>query len=161
MNDRDATDDLFEPSLRGVARRPRELGSRPWRLRSQFYVAFFGGALAVAAIAWFNSERLGMPASAKRWIPLIGLAGLVASVVAAVMVGTDFSGAQRLIVRVSGVAAFGLLYLLQRTPDRVYHAFGEGDEDAIYDSLWTPGLAATFGLGIVQALVLVAALETT
>lgn len=158
MTEPDARDDLFQPSLRGVARKPREEGNRPWRLGSQFYVAFFGGPLAVAAIAWFNSERLGMPTSARRWIPVVGLAGLVASVVAAVAADTDFGGAQRLIVRISGVAAFGLLYLLQRAPDRVYHAFSEGDEDAIYDSLWGPGLAATVGLGIVTAIVLAVAL---
>ena len=158
MNEQNARDDLFQPSLRGVARKPREEGNRPWRLGSQFYVAFFGGPLAVAAIAWFNAERLGMPSSARRWIPAIGLAGLVASVVAAVAIDTDLGGAQRLIVRIAGVAAFGLLYLLQRAPDRVYHAFNEGDEDALYDSLWGPGLAATFGLGILQAIILAAVL---
>jgi hypothetical protein len=159
MNEQDARDDLFQPSLRGVARKPREVGSRPWRLGSQFYVAFFGGPLAVAAIAWFNSERLGMPASTRRWIAATGVAGLIASVAAALVIETDFGGAQRLIVRIAGVVAFGLLYLLQRAPDRVYHAFNDGDEDDLYDSLWGPGLAATFGLGILQAIILAVAIE--
>jgi len=158
MNEPEPRDDLFTPSLRGVVRKPRTEGSRPWRLGSQFYVAFLGGALAVAAIAWFNSERLGMRPSTRRWIPVIGIAGCIASVLAAVATGADLGGAQRLAVRVGGVATFGALYLLQRAPDRVYHAFTEGDDEVLYDSLWIPGLAATIGLGIVQALLLAAAL---
>ena len=149
--ERAPNDDLFQPSLRGVRRKRLAEGERPWRLGSQFYVAFFGGPLAVAAIAWFNARRLGMP-SARTWlIPAVGLAGLVATIVAALVVDADLGDSQRLVARIAAVATFGVLYLLQRAPDRVYHAFADGDdEEHMYDSLWGPGLAATFGLGILQ-----------
>lgn len=143
-------DDLFQPSLRGVQRKKPAEGERPWRLGSQFYVAFFGGPLAVAAIAWFNARRLGMPLSRTWMIPAAGVAGLVATIVAALVVDADLGDSQRLVGRIAAVATFGVLYLLQRAPDRAYHAFADGDEDTMYDSLWGPGLAATFGLGILQ-----------
>jgi hypothetical protein len=158
--ERAGSDDLFEPSLQGRRRKPLAEGERPWRLGSQFYVAFFGGPLAVAAIAWFNARRLGMPSSRTWLMPVAGLAGLVATVVAAIVVDADLGESQRLVARIAAVATFGVLYLLQRAPDRVYHAFADGDEDDIYDSLWGPGLAATFGLGIVQLIILAAFLET-
>ncbi len=144
-------DDLFEPSLTGRARpRPPE-GERPWRLGSQFYVAFFGGVLAVAAIAWVNAGRLGLEPARRRLIPLVALGGLV-GVVATVELsgGGEIESSQRILARVIAVATFGVLYAIQNSADRVYHTFLPGDEDEMYDSLWGPGLAATFGLGLVQ-----------
>jgi hypothetical protein len=151
MSEPASREELFAPSLRGVRRGPLEEGSRPWRLGSQLYVGFFGGALAVAAIAWVNAERLGVPAARRRLIVLIGAAGVAGTIAAALVAGTDVGNTIRLVARVGGVATFGLLFLVQRPFDRVYHSFTEGDEDQIYDALWVPGLAATFGLGIVQA----------
>jgi len=43
-------DDLLTPTLTGQ-REPQREGGLPWRLGSQVYVAFFGGVLAVTAIA--------------------------------------------------------------------------------------------------------------
>jgi hypothetical protein len=57
--ERDA--DLFSPSLTRSVRRDLPAGSRPWRLASQFYVAFFGGPLAAGAIGLLNGKRLGLP----------------------------------------------------------------------------------------------------
>jgi hypothetical protein len=153
-------DDLFAPALAGKRRRVIPKGERPWRLSSQLYVAFFGGALAVTAIAWLNARRLGVAGTKLRLIPLIGLAGLVATVaVVEIFGGGEIGSSQRILARVVALATGGVLYGLQVSADRVYHAYTEGDEDAVYDSLWRPGLAATFGLGIVQALLLVGALE--
>ena len=153
-------DDLLSPSLEGRrAVRPAK-GSRPWRLGSQFYVAFFGGALAATVIAWLNSGRLGLEAQRRRLIPLVGLAAVVAEVVAlALLVGDPSSREIRFSGRVAGVAAYGALYWLQRPVDRLYHATTEGDDDDIYDSLWVPGLIATFVLGTVQALVVLGLVE--
>ena len=159
MTEPASRDDLFAPSLRGVRRAPLPEGSRPWRLGSQLYVGFFGGALPVAAIAWVNAGRVGVPASRRRLIPLIGLAGVVATIAAAVVGGTDLGSTNRLIARIAGVVTFGLLFLVQRPFDRVYHSFTEGDEEQIYDRMWGPGLAATVGLGLIQVLLLVAVLE--
>jgi hypothetical protein len=60
--------------------------------------------------------------------------------------------------RLVGVATGGVLVALQTSADRVYHSYGEGDEDELYDSLWVPGLAATFGLGLVQGILVYAML---
>jgi hypothetical protein len=153
-------DDIFTPALGGRRRRTLAEGERPWRLSSQLYVAFFGGSLAVAAIAWFNAERLGVDETKKRLIPLVGLGGLVATIAAIeIFGGGEFGSSQRILGRVVALATGGVLYGLQVSADRVYHAYGEGDEDVLYDSLWGPGLAATFGLGIVQALIVYAALS--
>jgi hypothetical protein len=152
-------DDLFAPALAGRRRRVLEQGERPWRLSSQFYVAFFGGALAVTAIAWLNARRLGVERTKLRLIPLVGLAGLAATVaVVEIFGGGEVGSSQRILARVVALATGGVLYGLQVSADRVYHSYAEGDEDAIYDSLWRLGLAATFGLGIVQALILAAVL---
>jgi hypothetical protein len=153
-------DDLFAPALEGRRRRALAKGERPWRLGSQFFVAFFGGALAVAAIAWLNAQRLGVDPARRRLIPIVGLAGLVATVAVIQIFGDgEFGGSQRILGRVVGLATGGVLYGLQVSADRIYHSYGEGDEDELYDSLWVPGLAATFGLGIVQALIVYAALS--
>jgi putative flippase GtrA len=68
-------DELLRPTIgAGV-----DLSVRPWRLMSQTYVAFFGGALAATVIAYVNSGRLGLDAAARRLILVTGAAGLVAS----------------------------------------------------------------------------------
>lgn len=156
MNGRANENDLLQPALRGVRRVRRGEGDQPWRLGSQLYVGFFGGPLALAAIAWFNSDRLGMPKPRRLLIPLVGLAGFLAMIVAAVATEQGVGGSQRLLLSVAGVASFGILFLLQRSPDRVYHAFADGDENQVYDSLWGPGLAATVGFGLLQVAILLA-----
>lgn len=150
--------ELFEPSLAGKRRPALEEGRRPWRLGSQFYVAFFGGVLAVSAIAWLNARRLGVSPQRRRLIAVVALAGLVGVIVVVLLFGGDVASSQRLLARLVAVGAFGVLYALQMSADRVYHAFEGGDEDDLYDPMWTPGLAATFGLGLVQAGIVAAVL---
>ena len=57
-------DDLFAPTLGGRTTR-REGSQRPWRLGSQVYVAFFGGALAL-------TSELGVGTTVTLWIPAVG-----------------------------------------------------------------------------------------
>jgi hypothetical protein len=153
-------DDLFAPALEGRRRRVLAKGERPWRLNSQLWVAFFGGALAVAAIAWVNAKRLGVDPARRRLIPVVGIAGLVATIaIVELVLDGEFGSSQRILGRLVGVAAGGVLVALQTSADRVYHSYGEGDEDELYDSLWGPGLAATLGLGLVQAVVVYAMLS--
>lgn len=143
-------DELLSPSVEGQPPNDEDR-PRPWRLSSQVYVAFFGGAPAAAAIAFLNARRLGMP-SASRWAILaLGVLGLAASVAVAAAIGTDAdstSGA-RVGARVAALAAWGGMYVLQRVPDRVwsYHAH---DEEP-YASLWVPGLLAIVPGAVVQA----------
>jgi hypothetical protein len=127
-------DDLLQPTLAGHERRPMY---KPWRLGSQVYVAFFGGPLAVGAIAAYNSITLGMPRSARFAIAGIALAAEAAFAAAILLTETDST---RLISIVAGLAAFGGVYLIQRSPDRVYHF--HTDEDEPYDSLFGAGLFA-------------------
>jgi hypothetical protein len=149
-------DELLRPS---VETRPREgaQARRPWRLGSQVYVAFFGGALAAAAIAFVNAQPLGVPA-ARRWgILALGALGLVASVAVAAAIGTDgdSSSSARVGARVAALVAWGGMYFLQRTADRVwsYHAA----EEEPYAPLWVPGLLTVIPGAVVQAALIAAA----
>lgn len=146
----DRDDDLFAPSLAGVQRGPVPEGERPWRVSSQFYVAFFGGPLAAAFVGVLNGRRLGLP-SARLWG--IAAAGAVALVVAAVAVAVfamDAGRGPRLALIGSGVAAYALANRLQRDADRRYAAGRSADE--LYDSLWYPGIPIAIGLGLVSGL---------
>src|SRR3954462_12283685 len=102
-------EDVFAPSLQHEA--PvvaRAKGERPWRLSSQFYVGFFGGALAVSALAWLNAERLDAPPDPRRWIALLGVLGVVASVVVSyALYGNDYGRGARIGFRVGGVIIAG------------------------------------------------------
>jgi hypothetical protein len=145
-------DDLLRPSLQDVAPiRALEPGDRPWRLGSMFYVAFFGGALAVAALAWENSRRLGTPPDRRRWVFWLGVAGVVASIVVSYLLyGNDYSSAARLGYRLVGALTFGALYRLLKPDDRLYTFRSPSAHEDDYDSLWGPGLLAIFAGGLVQ-----------
>ena len=131
--------------------RPLAKGERPWRLGSQLYVGFFGGALAVAAIAWENSRRVGAPRETQKWIVIVGALGVVASVIVSYMLyGNDFGSAARLGYRIVGVLTFGVLYKLQRSADRVYSFRSPSDHEHDYDSMWGAGLVAVLAGGLLQ-----------
>jgi hypothetical protein len=72
-------DKLLRPTLQDQ----RRTGARPWRVESQVYVGFFGGPLAIGAIAFLNSHRLGVPGNGRARISAITaivlLLGLVTS----------------------------------------------------------------------------------
>lgn len=137
-------DDLLQPSLAGQERRP--VRQRPWRLGSQVYVAFFGGALAVGGIGAFNAGLLGMPRRAQLAIGAIALAAEAALIVLVVATGTD---EVRFASIGAGLLAFGGIYLIQRSPDRVYHYHADAQEP--YESLFGAGLAACLVARLVEA----------
>ena len=60
----------------------------------------------------------------------------------------------RLAARVLALAAFGLMYLIQRRADRIYHYHSRLDEP--YESLVKPGLIAVFSIGILEAVLILA-----
>lgn len=144
MSSRD--DDLYAPTLGRVE--PLEEGERPWRLNSQLWVGFFGGALAVTAIALLNGRRLGLERGRLGAIAGIGLAALVGGLVVSAAFNLS-GGLFRIDSRATGVVAYLGQSALQRVGNRHYQVYrARNDED--YDSLWGPGLAAVFGLGLLQ-----------
>ena len=145
-------DDLLQPTLAGHQTRPPV--DKPWRVGSQVYVAFFGGALAVGAIGALNARTLRMSARAVAAIAGIALAAEAALVTAVVATDTDEI---RIISIVAGLAAFGGSYLLQRSPDRVYH-FHSDDEEP-YESLFGPGLIACICARIIEGILLFGVLD--
>jgi hypothetical protein len=147
-----ATEDLFTPTLQDAGRHDAPVpGERPWRLSSQFYVAFFGGALAVTALAWVNARRLGAPLRVHRWILGAGGAGVVVSTVASYLLyGNDYGAATRIAYRIVGIAVSGVQYKLQESPDRIYRFRYRASADELYDRMVGPGLAATLAGGAVQ-----------
>ena len=149
--ERGGLDELLKPTLAGEQQRvdPHRL---PWRLGSQVYVAFFGGALAVTAIAILNARRLRMPDRTAWAMAAVGVIGLAGAVAAAAAFGGTGGSSARIPARVVALATYGVLYLMQRRADRVHHYHARGDDP--YDSLWGPGLIACFTVGIVEAILI-------
>jgi hypothetical protein len=146
-------DDLFAPSLTQSERHHPSEGDRPWRLTSLFYVAFFGGPLAVGAIGYLNGKRLGLPGKRQGASLAIGVAGFLAALAVAVaFVDTEAGRGPRLMIAVAGVAAFAGIRELQKDADRLYAV--KLDDEVAYDSLWAPGFAAVLVFGIFSVVVL-------
>ena len=146
-------DELFSPSLRDRAE--VRLAQRPWRLGSQFYVAFFGGPLAAALIGVVNGRRLGVDGGRLLAIAAAGAAALgLAVAVGASLDGDD--ARPRFFLAVAGVATFLVARQLQKAADERYSR-GRSEEQ-IYDSLWWPGLAAVIVCGLASAVALGAVL---
>ena len=151
--ERDA--DLFSPTLTESARRELPAGSRPWRLGSQFYVAFFGGPLAAGAIAVLNGRRLGLSRERLWAIAGIGLAGFVVLLaVVTVVLDPEADGGPRLILAVAGVASFVAVRELQKGADRLYGL--QREEAQAYDSMLPSGVAVVLACGVASVLVLLA-----
>lgn len=150
-------DDLFQPTLQ---RPGAGYSERPWKLSSQFWVAFFGGTLAIAVIAYFNARRLKVPPNTLRSVLLVGGIGTLLTVAIGAYVAMNAqslaaSAASRSILRLAArVAALATYFILQRIQEpfaRRFEMFYDRDD---YSSLWKPGLAATLILGTLQALVI-------
>jgi hypothetical protein len=128
-------DDLLQPVLVGYQR--RQTGAKPWRVQSQIYVGFFGGALAIGGIAFANSIMLGLPVRARVAIVAMALAAEAALVAAAALIEP---GIFRFGSVVAGLVVYGGVYLVQRSADRVY--LFHTDEDEPYERLFGAGLVA-------------------
>ncbi len=147
-----------------VARAPQK---KPWRLEPQIFVAFFGGTLALTVIAYLNSRRLGMDARKSNLILALGLAVTALIIVAAPLVVDALSAGDedsrqrmryfRLGARAVSLLLFGIVYQIQKSADRLYQ-FNQNLEQP-YGSLWIPGLIAVIGLGFVQAMLTLVAVQ--
>lgn len=130
----DELDELLQPT---IAPEPRR-GPLPWRVSSQFWVAFFGGVPAVTAIAYLNARRLGSTIRKQQLIILSGLLAAAAFVAFVLYVGIDQRSTNRLAGRIVAVLLFLLLARIQRDDDLRHQVFGKGE----YASLWAAGIAA-------------------
>jgi hypothetical protein len=137
-------DRLLQPSL--ADREALDARERPWRLSSQIYVAFFGGALAIGAIALINAWRLRLPGRTQAVIAASAAAAELALVVVAHLV--DIGDGARIASGVAGLLAYGPAYLLQRSADRVYHYHSDDPEP--YDGLLGPGFVACLAARIAE-----------
>lgn len=153
--------DVLQPSLQQEARADLRPERRPWRLASQFWVAILGGPLSVAAVAYANAGRLGLPARRRQAILAIGI-GASALVVAGAALWIGGAGLDaalsrqlRLVSRVAGAVVYGACYLLQRTGDRLYAARTPHAE--LYGPLWVHGGIAIFAGGILLGAAVAAA----
>jgi hypothetical protein len=136
--------ELLRPTIAPEPPRPM-----PWRVSSQFWVAFLGGVPAVTVIAYLNARRLRASQSKRRWIALSGVIALIVTIVMMASLGMteEYRQVARIGVRVIAVVLFLILARIQRDDDRRYQVFGLGQ----YDSLWAPGILVT----VVSAVALV------
>ena len=128
-------DELLKPTIA-----PQEARPLPWRVSSQFWVAFFGGVPAVTLIAFLNARRLGVEASRRRWILVAGVVcfAITIGLMAWLGVKAEHRTSTRLAARVVAVLLFFVFARIQRDEDGRHQVFGPGR----YDSLWGPGIAA-------------------
>jgi hypothetical protein len=137
---------LFTPSLTDFE--PPVRKRLPWRLNSQFWLAFLGGSVAVTAIAVLNARRLHMPESIQRRMVLGGalVTVIVFGLSWAAIVGFGLDPGRGARARLLPKWSISLVHLLwaavlvrwQTPAARHYESFGPGD----YDSMWLPGLLA-------------------
>jgi hypothetical protein len=140
-------DELLRPTIGASV----DMSARPWRSMSQTYVAFFGGVIATTVIAFLNARRLGVGPDKRRLILALGAAGMVLSAAVIRLLATDDSSGLRVAIRAVAVACCLLQLRLQRPMDRAFQLRGSD-----YGSLWGPGLAAVFGCGLLEVVLLAA-----
>jgi hypothetical protein len=141
----DELDELLQPT---VAPPPRR-GPLPWRVSSQFWVAFFGGIPAVTAIAWLNARRLGSTIRKQQLIILSGILAAAAYIAFVVYLVPAQQSSKRLAGRIIAVLLFLLLARIQRDDELRHQVFGKSR----YASLWLAGvLACVISIAVVIAI---------
>jgi hypothetical protein len=148
----DDLDDLLQPTVTPVVRS----GYKPWRVQSQFWVAFFGGVLAVTGIAYINSGHLGVSARKRRVILALGLLALAINVALAAWMSKE-QRTVRFAGRVLAVLLFLALARLQREADSRHQLFGSGE----YASLWGAGIFASIAGNVALLAILFAFFRLT
>jgi hypothetical protein len=144
VNERES--DLFTPSLSEW--RPVATERPPWRLNSQYWLSFLGGAAAVTALAVLNARRLQLSRNVQRRMVLGGvlvvLVELAIAFTAIIGFGLDPDrGARARLLPRWSYALINLLWAAvlvrwQAPAARQYESFGRGD----YASMWGPGFIA-------------------
>lgn len=144
------TDDLFRPTV-GEGR-SADL-PMPWRPGSQLWVAFFGGAFALLAIAWLNTWRLGMDwrVTGRRLVGMTVVGYVVATVAVAGMMAAwgadpDTQRLSRWTYRGMALLLFVAFSRVQEPARRRYEEL----HDEAYASMWRAGLVAVIVGGLAQ-----------
>lgn len=150
-------DELFSPSLQDTSSRPF---GKPWSLRAQFWVAFFGGSLAVTVFAYYNSRRLEMSEGARQRILSIGVLAFIITLILAAVFSllfietlsevSDQARTIRLLNRGLAVVIYLIFNRMQEAADRRYQFRYEDD----YESAWKPGLMAVFLVGTFHSILI-------
>lgn len=141
----DDLDELLQPTVKPVVRS----GYKPWRVHSQFWVAFFGGIFAVTGIAYINAGHLGAGTRTRRLILLCGAAALAIFLAMAVWAFDENVRQARIPGRILSAVLFLALARLQREADNRYQIFEAGE----YASLWGAGIVASIAGNLLLALV--------
>ena len=145
------TDDLLRPTVTA----PPSGAKPPWRIHSQFWVAFFGGPMPAAVIAYLNARRLRLGQRERMQIVFAGAVSLVMLLVAvyfvpelAASIRMQERPTARLAIRLIGVLLYLVLAKIQSPADRLRNL----GNDERYDSLWIAGITAILVLGILQGM---------
>jgi hypothetical protein len=141
--------ELLQPTIRT---RRRGSAARPWRLWSQFWVAFLGGVLPMALIAYLNARRLGLERRRRLLVLAVGALGVVAILPVAYTPAGDvlplelqqLQRGAHVVSRAVAVVLFLVFARLQEPRDRLYGVTGAG-----YDSLWRSPYALVIVLGAI------------
>lgn len=141
---------LLQPSLQD--QQAFDLKRRPWPLGRQFWVALFGGVLALGVVAIINAKRLGLEAAKLKLMVLVTLSALVFVFGFAVLLARfpelAFSDKPtqmlRIVSRTRALIAYVLLSQIQKQAARIYETLHD------YASIWRVALIAIFALGTMQ-----------
>jgi hypothetical protein len=139
-------DHLLRPTLTDAP----AVSKPPFRVSSQGYVAFFGGVLAVTIVALVNARRLNLTLKTQALMAGAATLAVAGELIAASLISGDHT--PRLIRTLAALAAFGVFYWLQRSPERVYEYHAKREEP--FDSLVPLGIAVCLVPGIPELLVL-------
>jgi hypothetical protein len=135
-------DHLLRPTLTDAPR----VSTPPYRVSSMGYVAFFGGVLAVTIVAIVNARRFNLSMKLQALMVGVAAVALAGEVIAASLISGDQT--PRLIRTVAALAAFGVFYWLQRSPERVYEYHARQDEP--FESLVPLGILVCLVPGLVE-----------
>ena len=150
---------LFEPSLQQT-NEPIYKHGKPWKPYSQIWVAFFGGTLALGAIAYLNGRRLAMTQSKQLQMIAIIIMGIFVTFIGSFLLaqyGLTERIHLRLFSRVTALLTFLGVQYSQKSAIRVYNYYNKTSN--YYDSLLGPGFVAVMVLGTIQN-VIVASITT-
>jgi len=160
MKEPASQEDLLTPTVRD-----RQESQKPWSLRSEFYVAFFGGIPGITFFAFLNGRRLRLSRELQRRMLFSAVIAFLAAV--AITFGvlywlatttTDIRSQTRLMRLVPRGVALVYYYYLRRLQLPAYRVY-QFTRGGSYASPWAMGLLSILIGGTLQGLVLLVLVE--